>query len=967
MTQTTDGTLWFATDRGLFWFDGIHFFRFDGTATQRLETDLISVVYAPPTGGLWMGFRLGGGVAFLKEGVIHVFSPDRENLPQATVRAITSDRDGAVWIATTAGVSRYSNGRWERVRASWGLPDGDALSLTVDATGGVWAQVANSLFVLPRGAHRFNEQRTSYRERIPIEGYLALGPSDQLWIAGWQTGVHPLANPAVPAIAPRQGSPQDLAWPMMVDRQDAVWYVRFGTLWRYTNPVAVARGASPHLEQLSVPGLSHTAPFEDREGNVWISTYNGPERLTPTSLHLVVSGNWIFAPVIASDGHVWWSQAGPSLPSRVFRFAGGKPVRQLILPDHITSVYRTFDGNLWFAGSRALWNLHGTTVQSLPEPDGAAGFEPQALGRDGSGALWCSVQRAGVFRFAEGQWEQNGNLSELPQETALAMTTDARGRLWLGYTKERLARVEGHAARMFGPTDGLRIGSITALTSRGDHVWVGGEHGIALFDGSRFMPVHAPNEAAFGSLWGIVETAAGELWAAGTGGIVRFTRAQLQEVLRKGGPLHDEVRIFDVRDGLPSSPTALRPNPPVVEAADGTLWFSFPGGLGYIDPAHLVRNTLPPPVLITGIAAAGWNWPPYQHNIRLPVGTTQLRIAYTANTFSVPERVHFRYRLEGLDPGWQDVGNRREAVYTNVSPGTYRFRVIASNNDGVWNLTGATFSFTILPAFYQTMWFYVACVVAAITLLYALYRVRQVTAAARARLEERITERERIARELHDTLLQGLQGLILRFHAVAMRIPPHEPAYEMMESALTRADQVLIESRDRVKDIRLSVQATADLSEALAAIGNELSQTHPVQLRVEVNGVARTLHPAARDEVIMIAREALSNAFRHSGAAQIEVEIEFTWLELRMRIRDNGKGFEVRLLQSDIGSGRWGLRGMRERAKNIRGRLRIWSRSGLGTEVELKVPASIAYGHREERGSWWPRKRSPLTYGDRDV
>jgi signal transduction histidine kinase/ligand-binding sensor domain-containing protein len=964
MTQTTAGTLWFATDRGLYWFDGMHFFRFKGTATQPLETDLISTVYAPPTGGLWMGFRLGGGVAFLKNGVLLVYPPDRKNLPEATVREIASDRDDTVWVATTAGISRYANGHWESARESWGLPEGDATRLLVDHAGSLWTQVANHLFVLPRGAHRFSERRIPYEGHPPPSGYITPGPGDQLWIAGWQTGLRPVADATVPAIDPKQKSPQDLTWPMMLDRQGAIWYVRFGALWRYTNPEAVARGASPHLEVFNVTGLAHTAPFEDREGNVWISTYIGPERLTPTSLHLVLGGNWMFAPVVATDGSLWWSQTGASPPTRVFRFSSDQPVAQLSLSDHITSTYRELDGTMWFAGRKALWHLEGGTLSSLPEPANTTHFDVQALARDGSGALWCSLQRAGVFRFAQGRWEHNGNLPGLPQETALAMATDARGRLWLGYTKGRLARVDGQAVQWFASNDELHIGTITALTSRGDHVWVGGEHGLARFDGTRFVPVpvRVPNDAAFGSLWGIVETTAGELWAAGTGGIVHLTREQLQEVTR-GGALQSEAQILDVRDGLPSSPTALRPTPPVVEAGDGKLWFSFPDGLGYIDPAHLVRNTLPPPVLITGVTAAGQNYSPFDRHIRLPVGTTQLRITYTANTFAVPERVRFCYRLEGVDRGWQDVGNRREAVYTNVAPGTYRFRVIAANNDGIWNRTGAALSFTVLPAFYQTELFYVVCMIVAATLLYLLHRARRMTAAARARLEERITERARITRELHDTLLQGLQGLILRFQAVATRIPQHEPAWEMMESALTRADQVLIESRDRVQDIRYSAQASGDLSQLLAALGEDLSQMHSAQLSIEVNGTQRTLHPAAKDEVLMIAREALSNAFRHAGAAKIEVELEFTRFELRMRIRDDGQGIEPRMHESGVGSGHWGLRGMRERAKKIRARLRIWSGSGLGTEVELRVPASIAYEHRAPL-FWWASKRASLTDGE---
>jgi signal transduction histidine kinase len=368
---------------------------------------------------------------------------------------------------------------------------------------------------------------------------------------------------------------------------------------------------------------------------------------------------------------------------------------------------------------------------------------------------------------------------------------------------------------------------------------------------------------------------------------------------------------------------------------------------------------VPPPVTIMAINASGREYSPYSNEIRLPVGTTQLRIGYTANSLSVPQRVRFRYRLEGLDPGWQDVGDRREAIYTNVAPGTYRFKVIAANNDGVWNETGASRSLIVLPAYYQTTWFYVlsSLVAAALLSLAFWLRIRQVTATVRARLEQRIVERERIARDLHDTLLQGLQGLILRFQAVSARIPPHERASEMMESALTRADEVLIESRDRVKNLRSSSEMQSDLSSLLSEAARQFAQEHPTEFSVSIEGAPRNLHPILKEEALMIGREALSNAFRHAAARRIELEIAFGSIELRLRVRDDGRGVDPDVLESGGRTGHWGLRGMRERAREIRAHLDVWSRPGHGTEVQLRVPASIAYRPRSEGRRWRWRRR----------
>jgi signal transduction histidine kinase len=307
--------------------------------------------------------------------------------------------------------------------------------------------------------------------------------------------------------------------------------------------------------------------------------------------------------------------------------------------------------------------------------------------------------------------------------------------------------------------------------------------------------------------------------------------------------------------------------------------------------------------------------------------------------------VHFKYKLEGSDSDWQDAGTRREALYTNLGPGSYTFQVIASNNDGVWNNAGATLHFEIAPAFYQTRWFDALCALAILGVLVVLYqiRIRQVAVQARGRLEARLAERERIARELHDTLLQGIQGLIWRFQAATDRIPPDVPAREMMEKSLDRADKLLAESRDRVKDLRPTAAEVADLAQALAAEGDQFAQLHPIPFRVSVQGIRRDLHPIVREEGFLIAREALGNAFRHAQARDIEAEVTYGDRALQVRVRDDGLGISSSVLQAGGRPGHFGLLGMRERAKKLGGHLDVWSKPGAGTEIDLRVPAKVAY------------------------
>jgi signal transduction histidine kinase len=375
------------------------------------------------------------------------------------------------------------------------------------------------------------------------------------------------------------------------------------------------------------------------------------------------------------------------------------------------------------------------------------------------------------------------------------------------------------------------------------------------------------------------------------------------------------------------------------------------------------RNSLPPPVTIWSVTAGNRTYPVTADALRLPVHTSKLAIEYTAGSLTVPERVRFRYKLDGSDREWQDAGGRREVFYTNLAPGEYSFHVIASNNDGVWNTDGSSINFTISPAFYQTTWFRVLSGLVGFLLLWRLYdfRAGQIRAKVRARLEERLAERERIARDLHDTLLQGVEGLVLRFQAAANRISRREPARELLERALERADQVLEESRDRVMNLRDGSGDAGELAQTLAAAGEELAALYPAQFRGSIEGNPRDLHPIAREELLLIGREALANAFRHAGASMIEAEVSYGDTAVKIRVRDDGRGIDAAVLNSGR-PGHWGLQGMRERAGHLRANLEVWSRPGIGTEIELSLQAELAY-RRGRRRAPWSRWRRAAPFG----
>ncbi len=308
--------------------------------------------------------------------------------------------------------------------------------------------------------------------------------------------------------------------------------------------------------------------------------------------------------------------------------------------------------------------------------------------------------------------------------------------------------------------------------------------------------------------------------------------------------------------------------------------------------------------------------------------------------------------------------NRRQAFYNNLSPGDYRFRVTASNNSGVWNETGTFLDFSIAPAYYQTNWFRAACVIAFMAMLWGLYRlrVRQLAQQFNMTLEARLSERTRIARDLHDTLLQSFHGLLLRFQTVSNELPPGNTK-QKLDSAIDQAAEAITEGRDAVQELRSSTMVTNDLAVAISALGQELAAAETSEdsavFRVTVEGTPRNLHPILRDEVYRIAAETIRNAFKHAHARQIEVEIRYDERQFRVRVRDDGKGIDPTILNGDELGGHFGLHGLHERAELIGGKVTVWSERDSGTEVELTIPASRAYRTPSTgRRSWVAEKLS---------
>lgn len=938
LAQTTDGTLWIGGSTGLTRFDGVRFVSYPDSIQEPLRSTNISALAAVPNGGLWIGFRLGG-VSFLKAGHVSNYA-GADGFPDGTVNQFAWDRDGSLWAAARRGLAHFNGKQWEKGALD---PNVVCIGVLVDRRGTLWVATSVGLLARIAGGRQFREVDRIAFDLNAGTGFLAEAPDGKIWAAGAHELIRvdePAALRGVVRVIIRGFAGKNMA-PLAFDTE--------GTLWvsdRALLRVPARELASKSEREVIVnPNVLSSAVvhaiLEDREGNVWLGTVKGLDRFAHSN---VTSGPALCeAPALAAGdaGSLWvgcYAQTGG-----VYQVRDGVVVSRQTTPI-ISAAYRDRQGTVWFGGATVLGRIDNDRVVLTPLPPQLNGADVQALVRDSSGAMWLSVVRKGVFRYLNGKWSEYGDVSALPRGPAIVEVAGDGGSLWFGYPNSRIAQLSGDRVQMFDVTRGLEVGNVLSILAVGEDIWAGGELGLAHLDQGRFVQIHNATGTPFRAISGIVKARSGDLWLNSIDGIARIPRGEIEHVV------HDPtypVRYdtFNYLDGVPGTAIQLRPQPSVIETTDGRVWFATSGGIVSVDATHLVHNTLPPPVAIQSLTAGHARFADLEREVRLPINTTNLQIDYTATSLTVPERVQFRYKLEGSDPDWQDAGTRREALYTNLRPGRYTFRVIASNNDGVWNTTGAALQFTIAPAFYQTRWFYALCGLGCVAVLVAFYRVRvrQLAAQVRSRLEARLAERERIARELHDTLLQGIQGLIWKFQAATDRIPSDQPARQLMEQSLDRADKLLEESRDRVKDLRPAAGAVEGLAEVLAAEGGHLAQDQTAKFRVSVQGARRDLHPIVREEGFLIGREALGNAFRHSGAKDIEAEVTYGETALHVRVRDDGRGIGAPVLEAGGIPGHFGLVGMRERAKKLGGHLDIWSKPEAGTEIDLRVPAHVAY------------------------
>ena len=932
IAQDRDGYLWLATWGGLVRFDGVRFHVITSADIPALGSGRVLSLCVTRAGALWVGTRDGGLVRLEQNRVTYTQGP---SLPRRLIRSIREDRDGVVWINTSAGVLRVSSSAPEPYAAASGKPVSEFYLQAQD--GSRWFQSGEDVLRVARDGTTSSVpvfRRDGLRLGEARDGSIVIAFETLPRVMRYHRG-------AVADLGPLPGGPGHLAGRYPDATVLAMASDTDGELLLLTAAgfVRLVDGNLGSLQPLPFDA-NHTddkpsvfSLHVDREGNRWVGTIrNGLYRFRPAPLTSfgakegLSDGN--FTAVFQDrEGRIWLGA-----DDGVYSFDGGQ-FHRLPGVGETRTIAQTRDGDLWFGGSGGLYRWHDSVLTQFPIDAPAV----SGMVQDGQGELWIQAptfeRTGGLFRFRSGRFER---VARDVHKVALGR----HGGVWVT-APEGLQHVHN------GRTDFYSrpfVGSAAALYEDATGtLWIA-EYGVGLlrFRDGTFSPItgkHGLPNSFPGALLGDGDS----LWVGSDRGVMHIALKELNEVADGTRPAIAPI-MYGVPEGMRSA-ECNGGSPGVWKSADGRIWFATVRGVVAIDPAAGVRL---PPAVILEEASAGTLILDRQQQISVPAGNTALDFRFTALSLSDADQARFKYRLDPFDEDWVDAGTRRTAHYTHLPPGAYTFRVIAANSFGAWNETGDAIRFVLRPHYYQTAWFRAVTATALIGLLYVAHRLRlrRLQHSFELTLDARVDERTRIARDLHDTLLQGAHAILLRFQTVVHLLPDRPAqAKQELESAIAQTADFVTETRNEVQGLRRSVTQRNDLGNAIATLGQELAAAaagRTAAFGVTIEGEPRELHPIVRDEIYKITAEALRNAFRHASAAHVEVEMRYDDDGLRLKVRDDGRGIDPDVPRDGI-EGHYGLRGMRERAMLVGGHLTVWSQVGAGTEVDLRVPAPAAY------------------------
>jgi ligand-binding sensor domain-containing protein/signal transduction histidine kinase len=955
IAQTGDGYLWIGTEAGLVRFDGWNFQLIKDESAAFTIGSILGLT-SDDAGCLWLRQQDLSILRYCK-GVFERPLADEERYTRIEAMGRSQRGELLVWKAED-GAFGFRGGILQKLASSADLPPSPVISLAQTRDGDMWMGTRDAgLFRDTRGTTR------SIRNGLPDLKVNCLLPDNDraLWV-GTDDGIVRWNGSELTAA----GTPASLrhfqALAMVGDRD--------GNVWVGTDSRGLLRlnshGVAPLNVSASRAPQAITALFEGREGGLWIGHADGIERLRDSAFVTysrteglptdgsnpvyVDSENRLWFPPVT--GGLWWVKDQQR----------GQVVSDGLNHDVVYSIDGR-GGELWVGRQHGgLTHLRlgegSITSKTYTLADGLAQDSVYSVYLARDGTVWAGTLSAGVSRLRDGKFTNFTIANGLASNTVASILESSDGTTWFA-TPSGLSALSGDRWMSYRTGDGLPSENVNCLLQDSAGIlWAGTGSGLAFRNSRGFQVPVAEPAPLQAQILGLAEDRFGSLWIATSNDVLRVNREKL---LR--GTLGDgDVREYGFADGLRGMEGVKRHKSVIADSA-GRIWFSLNRNISVVDPARLTRNSAPPIVHVQTISADS-NDIPMANTVHIPGGHQRIKFGYSGLILSFPDRVRYRYRLDGFDRDWSEPAAAREAVYTNLPPGHYRFRVMATNPDGIWNTTEAAVPLEVDPLFWQTWWFRLSVVAVCMACILVLYRMRlrQLTARINLRFQERLAERTRIAQELHDTLLQGFLSASMQVHVAADCLPDNSSVKPTLTRALELMRQVIEEGRNAVRGLRSSQSTSLDLEHAFSRIQQELvigdRAGEKVDFRVIVDGEQRPLHPILRDDVYRIGREALINAFRHARAKRIEMELRYSSKGLSVLVRDDGCGINPDVLQTGR-DGHWGLSGMRERADRIGARLHVMSSASAGTEIELSVPGKVAFeGQSDGKLKWFGGKSS---------
>jgi signal transduction histidine kinase len=941
--RADNGLLWVGTESGLATFDGREFRRIPLSFPGAANLGAVLALAKTSSGDLWIGTS-AGLVRIAKKNLDQLTPSEMTFFPLGDERgdlvlALLETRAGVLWVGTNHGLYRFEGGSFHKVLGA------EAIHRLAEASNG------HLLLVTQRGFLEFDGQKA-------IEH---------------------------PEIAQRLGVSEDEIFNVFQDQRSTMWYSTHSGIMR--------KGEHPFRP--FDPPATAKAPayrtYEDAQGQIWISNDRGTLRVNGDRLEALSSfGARSF--YAGKDGDVWMGTNGEGLLHfkprlvRMYTKSDGLP------NDRVMTVLATHDGKLWVGNGCGLSLFDQDRFKFYAEKEGLINSCVWALAEDHNNDLWIGSYNGGLFKFHDGHFTQYSVAQGLASNIVLGIVVARDNSLWIA-TPDGLSHMKDGHITNYTTAQGLQSDRILSIhqDAAGD-IWAATQAGLARLAGDRFVSLPSSSfkegtsavrfaEDSLGNLYtsnlprgisllrrgqledvnddlnvmDMVESPHHDLWFSSMNGIIRVALGDLKRAVEDRDTPLDYTSI-DRTDGLNSS-QASAGIPNIAMTPDEKLWIATVEGLAMVDLKQISSSGSKPAIFVGEVTIDGKKQP-VTGQVVIPNGTHHIELHLTSVDLRSPEKTRLQYRMDGVDSAWLDADVSRTATYTALPAGRHVFHVRATGSDGTWDLKGIQYEVTQQPLFYQRAWFQLTCAAVLVAMLSAAYlaRVNYIVRNTRIVLEARIAEREHIARDLHDTFLQGIQGILLRFHASAQRLAKDDPLRSEFEEVLELSDAVMSQGRGLVSGLRMGPGAADDLPIAFVMAGKEFSALSPAAYKVIVIGEPRKLNALVYDEIAKIGREALFNAYRHAKAAKIEAELNYTPSELHIRFRDDGAGIDPGILARGSRVGHYGLPGMSERANKIGAKLDIYSRLGAGTEIELRIPAKAAYHPaKKSRGYWLQR------------